>query len=156
MVTPWCGNDWTDFLASLDYRSLFLFQEDVEDLETTLKWWFSPGGPGESAGITSLHLTVLTGQVNHWYGYKMAAIDHKSRKGWEGRIIKGPIFRQLPLECSNEVPGRQAVPHGSHPSGESVLTTLIRQMRGGANLNGCLRYPGLEGWREHLVCQWIF
>ncbi|VDK23561.1 unnamed protein product [Taenia asiatica] len=40
-----------------------LIDEDIADLESLLRQWFQPGGPGGSAGVTSLHLALLTGFV---------------------------------------------------------------------------------------------
>ncbi|KAL5110577.1 hypothetical protein TcWFU_006846 [Taenia crassiceps] len=34
---------------------------DIADLESILRQWFQPGGPGGSVGVTSFHLVVLTG-----------------------------------------------------------------------------------------------
>ncbi|KAL5964765.1 hypothetical protein TSMEX_007476 [Taenia solium] len=38
-----------------------LIDEDIADLESILRQWFQPGGPGGSVGVTSLHLALLTG-----------------------------------------------------------------------------------------------
>uniref|UniRef100_A0A5K3FPH3 tRNA (uracil(54)-C(5))-methyltransferase n=1 Tax=Mesocestoides corti TaxID=53468 RepID=A0A5K3FPH3_MESCO len=68
MVTKsgnWCAvtvreSRLNDRLLDIEIRRGNLTEEDLVDLESVLKQWFQSGGPGESVGVTSVHLTVLT------------------------------------------------------------------------------------------------